>query len=265
MAKLHPPTAEAPGPWTPRLRALREWLNPGAEAPARAPRIQTLPPEADPDLYWRTHRPPYLQDTPWHHNNPYLDLPRSYLARWIGEKTGHYDFHSYHERFNHPPEAYKNCFCGEPLEKGHFALCPLVAYKNPLAARDTPSAFGSNYATYLNRIHNLKADGYTGARARADGSIYGIRTTRPETPDPDDEPLPFEIPGHAPAELERINYDGRAVGRMEEDTETEEEGEGSRSPVVRDNRVFHPREGARGFFPIDVPMPSRRRGHDPLP
>ncbi|KAA8618292.1 hypothetical protein SMACR_10628 [Sordaria macrospora] len=94
MAKLHPPTAEAPGPWTPRLRALREWLNPGAEAPARAPRTTALPPEADPDLYWRTHRPPYLQDTPWHHNNPYLDLPRAYLARWVGEKTGHYDFHS---------------------------------------------------------------------------------------------------------------------------------------------------------------------------
>lgn len=226
IAKLHPPTGPA-GPWIPRHRALREWLNPGEAAPAKAPRTQALPPEADPELYWQTQRPPYLQDTPWHRNNPYLDIPRAHLARWIGEKTGHYDFHSYHDRFNHPPAAYKNCFCGAPQEKGHLALCPLVTFRNPLANKDTPRAFSASYATYLNRIHNLKADGYSGARPRADGSFYGIRTTRPETPDPDDEPLPLETPGQALENQEDVNYDGRRLGRTEDtETETGEEGDG---------------------------------------
>ncbi|CCC05689.1 unnamed protein product [Sordaria macrospora k-hell] len=168
MANLHPPNGGGPRPLDPETPSASGMAEPGGGGPAQKTPHTDAPTGSRPRPVLADPQTAIPPGHPWHHNNPYLDLPRSYLARWIGEKTGHYDFHS---------------------------------------------------------IHNLKADGYTGARARADGSIYGIRTIRPETPDPDDEPLPLEMPGHAPAELEGINYDGRTVRRLEEDTEMEEEEE----------------------------------------
>ncbi|KAK3933771.1 hypothetical protein QBC46DRAFT_237272, partial [Diplogelasinospora grovesii] len=105
--------------WLPRLPAVREWLAPGAPPKTKKPEW-TLPPEVNPAGWWEAHRPEGFKNIAWHHKYPYLKLPRQHLARWIGEKTGHWDFHSYHERFNHPPTAFTQCVCGEPNEKGHF-------------------------------------------------------------------------------------------------------------------------------------------------
>ncbi|CCC10877.1 unnamed protein product [Sordaria macrospora k-hell] len=178
--------------WRPRLPALRNWLAPGTEKQTHRPGQWTLPPESDPELYWASNKPHSLADQPWYKdNNPYLRLPRKYLARWVGERTGHWDFHSYHERFNHPPEAFRYCTCGAPRKKGQFFVWPLVTYRNPNAAEDTPKAFGTSYATFLTRIQALKDEGYTHIQVLRGGGYQGIRVARAETPIPDDEPLPF--------------------------------------------------------------------------
>lgn len=193
LADTQDPPAEPPDEfYIPRLPALRQWFSPGAAAPAKG-KLWTLPPEADPELYWATNRPGCLADLPWYKHNPYLALPRPYLARWIGERTGHWDFHSYHERFHHPQEAFRYCICGAPREKGHFFTCPIVTYRNPNAATDTPQAFGTSYATFIARTKALKDQGYTHIQVMGGGRGYrGVRIARVESPDPDDEPIPFE-------------------------------------------------------------------------
>lgn len=194
LAESQPPPPDDRLPdevYIPRLPALRNWLAPVADKQPRQKGRWTLPPEADPDLYWATNKPACLADQPWHRHNPYLGLPRKHLARRIGERTGHWDFHSYHDRFNHPPETFRYCTCGAPREKGHFFACPLVTYRNPQAAQDTPAAFGTSYATYLARVQVLKDEGYTHIQVLRGGAYRGVRVVRADTPDPDDEPLPY--------------------------------------------------------------------------
>ena len=72
--------------------------------------------------------------------------------------------------------------------KGHFFVCPLVTYRNPNAAEDTPKAFGTSYATFLTRIQALKDDTHVQVLG---GGYQGIKVARAKTLDPDDEPLPF--------------------------------------------------------------------------
>ena len=75
--------------------------------------------------------------------------------------------------------------------KGHFFVCPLVTYRNPNAAEDTPKAFGTSYATFLTRIQALKDEGYTHIQVLWGGGYQRMRVARAETPKPDNEPLPF--------------------------------------------------------------------------
>ncbi|KAK3334762.1 hypothetical protein B0H65DRAFT_436166 [Neurospora tetraspora] len=121
LAESQPPPEIPPDEvWLPRLPALRNWLAPGAERQPHRPGQWTLPPESDPDLYWADNKPQSLADQPWHrNNNPYLGLPRKHLARWIGERTGHWDFHSYHDRFNHPPETFRYCIVQALKNEGY--------------------------------------------------------------------------------------------------------------------------------------------------
>ncbi|KAK3486439.1 uncharacterized protein B0T23DRAFT_325241, partial [Neurospora hispaniola] len=76
---------------------------------------------------------------------------------------------------------------------------PIVTYRNPYAAEDSPKAFGTSYATFLARVQNLKNEGYTHIQVLRGGGYQGVRVARTETPDPDDEPLPyaevFGLPG----------------------------------------------------------------------
>ncbi|KAA8630759.1 hypothetical protein SMACR_04108 [Sordaria macrospora] len=104
LAKSQPPPEEPPDEmWRPRLPALRNWLAPSTEKQTHQLRQWTLPPESDPELYWASNKPHSLMDQPWYKdNNPYLGLLRKYLTRWVGERTGHWNFHSYHDRFNYP-------------------------------------------------------------------------------------------------------------------------------------------------------------------
>jgi ribonuclease HI len=54
---------------------------------------------------------------------PILDLRRPILARLLAARSGHGDFSSYHQRFNHA-DARLLCRCGEPTAPAHFLDCP---------------------------------------------------------------------------------------------------------------------------------------------
>jgi hypothetical protein len=53
---------------------------------------------------------------------PELHLPRHLLAHWLSARSGHGDYHNYHERFKHH-EAERNCRCGTPKSARHILTC----------------------------------------------------------------------------------------------------------------------------------------------
>ena len=53
---------------------------------------------------------------------PELRLPRRHFGYLIQCRTGHGDFESYHERFNHTDSS-NRCGCGQPKSGIHFAFC----------------------------------------------------------------------------------------------------------------------------------------------
>jgi len=123
LAGLQPGTEQHTA-WLPRLPHLRKWLAPASGPPPEKP-PWTLPPEADPHKYWEIHRPPTFDSVAWETRNPYLRLPRRRLAQLVGELSGHWNFHSYHERFGHPHSAFSHCACGHAMEKDHYKDCPV--------------------------------------------------------------------------------------------------------------------------------------------
>lgn len=123
LHSLAGPGDRAPRMWVPRYPALRRWLAPAAPEPEKRRPGWVLPAEADPETYWEKHKPDSFAGITWQPRNPYLRLPRRRLARWVGEQTGHWDFHSYHHRMGHPDSAFSHCVCGEPREKNHFRRC----------------------------------------------------------------------------------------------------------------------------------------------
>ena len=75
--------------------------------------------------HWTASAPQRYQDfhIPWKHNTPQeLFLQRQHLGPLLAARTGHGDFQSYHERFNHE-NANLTCTCGKSKTPEHFFFC----------------------------------------------------------------------------------------------------------------------------------------------
>ena len=63
-----------------------------------------------------------------------LALPRRHLARLLAARSGHGDFASYHERFNHE-NAELHCRCGARKDPTHLFFCRLARHRHLLEWR----------------------------------------------------------------------------------------------------------------------------------
>jgi len=109
---------------------IRAWLG----LPSPSLKKRRVPP-TDMHRLWQANR---SSSARWsgHSAKPFLEkFSRQCLSRWLAEASGHGDFLEYHTRFNHPPEAIKECPCGAMVSRGHFFSCPLISFNNPLAGR----------------------------------------------------------------------------------------------------------------------------------
>ena len=76
------------------------------------------------NTYWADNAPQQYRDLAMGlDKNPCeLQLPRATLGRLLAAHSGHGDFASYHERFEHK-DAKLECSCGRPKSPHHFFYC----------------------------------------------------------------------------------------------------------------------------------------------
>ncbi|KAK4442318.1 hypothetical protein QBC34DRAFT_313338 [Podospora aff. communis PSN243] len=192
---------QGPGPqvvdiWQHRILSVARWWDPSATEPPKRPKA-IAPPPYDGATYWERHRPDSFSQVPWlGRSSPLLSLRRSWLARWVGEKTGHWNFHSYHSRFDHPASAYAVCACGAPSEKDHYKECPsrkVIRWQLRLTHPQLAEAI--EVASVENAITHLKKLGVTAIRNTSTGLEAALGKDRtPTTTDSDDGWPPVVLP-----------------------------------------------------------------------
>ncbi|KLU91757.1 hypothetical protein MAPG_10706 [Magnaporthiopsis poae ATCC 64411] len=81
---------------------------------------------ADPVKWWEANRPNSMAAITWDQKRSWVDWAqetRGEAHTFLAEGTGHGNFKSYHERFNHPWDPRQDCVCGLPREVGHTNDC----------------------------------------------------------------------------------------------------------------------------------------------